>query len=173
MDLLPQIQMFQDNYNRIMSNGHSRLSEDIPTFMFCLSLPYSYKSTAQQYLDNITAITNYKVTDIITWVLQEESRQKAQALGQGLSLNKFSTMMNFGQKCAKCGKTNHTTQNHWPGGKIWTKGQGTTKDPKIVKFIWKEEVRQKGEGQRKGTNECQCIKCTGIGWFVYTNSTIN
>ena len=65
MDLLAQIQQFQDNYNRIMSNGHSRLSEDLATFMFCSSLPDSYESTARQYLDNITAIANYKLLDII------------------------------------------------------------------------------------------------------------
>ena len=65
MDLLSQIQQFQDNYNRIMLNGHSKLSEDLSTFMFCSSLPDSYESTAWQYLDNITAIANYKLSDII------------------------------------------------------------------------------------------------------------
>ena len=65
-DLLPQIQTFQDSYNRIMSNGHSRLSKDLATFMFCSSLPDSYESTAWQYLDNILVITNYKLLDIIT-----------------------------------------------------------------------------------------------------------
>ena len=64
-DLLPQIQSFQDNYNRIMLNGHSRLSEDLATFMFCSSLPDSYELTAWQYLDNITAIANDKILDII------------------------------------------------------------------------------------------------------------
>ena len=64
MDLLPQIQEFQDNYNRIMANGHSRLSEDLATFMFCSSLPESYELTAQQYLDNIMVIANYKLMDI-------------------------------------------------------------------------------------------------------------
>ena len=33
-DLLPQIQNFQDNYNLITSNGHSKLSEDLATFLF-------------------------------------------------------------------------------------------------------------------------------------------
>ena len=41
MDLLSQIQQFQDNYNRIALNGHSRLSKDLATFMFCSSLPES------------------------------------------------------------------------------------------------------------------------------------
>ena len=96
-DLLSQIQQFQDNYNRIMSNGHSKLTEDLATFMFCLSLPDSYKPTTRQYLDNIMVISNYKLSDIIARVLQEESRRKAQALGQGSSLNKFSTMKNISQ----------------------------------------------------------------------------
>ena len=37
-DLLPQIQQFQDNNNLITLNGYSRLSKDLTTFMFCLSL---------------------------------------------------------------------------------------------------------------------------------------
>ena len=80
MDLLPQIQSFQDNYNLITSNGHSKLSEDLATFLFCSSLPDSYKSTAWQYLDNISTIANYKLADIIARVLQEENRHKANAL---------------------------------------------------------------------------------------------
>ena len=47
-DLLPQIQNFQDNYNLITSNGHSKLSEDLATFLFCSSLPDLYESTARQ-----------------------------------------------------------------------------------------------------------------------------
>ena len=50
-DLLPQIQEFQDNYNLITSNGHSTLSEDLATFLFCSSLPDSYEPTARQYLE--------------------------------------------------------------------------------------------------------------------------
>ena len=73
MDLLPQMQDFQDNYDQITSNGHSRLSEDLATFMFCSSLPKSYEQTTWQYLDNIMVIANYKLMDIITQVLQEES----------------------------------------------------------------------------------------------------
>ena len=123
-DLLPQIQQFQDNYNRIMTNGHSRLSGDLATFMFCSSHPNSYELTTWQYLNNITVIANYKLMAIITRVLQEESRRKAQSLGQASSLNKFPTVKNLGQKCVKCGKINHTTQNHWPGGKHPNKGKG-------------------------------------------------
>ena len=96
------------------------------------------------------------------------------ALRQGLSLNKFSTTKNIGQKCAKCGKTNHTMQNHWPGGKnLNRKGKGQFKSKKLSDLSGKKKDGQKGEGQRKGTSKCQCINCTGFGRFVYTNGTIN
>ena len=77
-DLLPQIQSFQDNYNRITLNDHSRLSKDLATFMFCLSLPDSYKSTAQQYLDNILVITSYKYSSFgVMFYLKKESDEFA------------------------------------------------------------------------------------------------
>ena len=144
MELLPQI---QDNYNCITSNGHSRLSEDLATFMFCSSLPESYELTAQQYLKNITVIANYKLMDIIEQVLQEESRRKALSLGQGSSLNKFLTVKNLGQKCTKCGKKNHSTQNHWPGGKCPTKG----KEQKNPQVHWgeKRRWRKRGKGRKR------------------------
>ena len=147
-DLLPQIQQFQDNYNLIMSNGHSRLSKDLTTFMFCSSLLDSYESTARQYLDNITAIANYKLLDIIARVLQEENRWKAMALRQGSSLNKFSMTRNLGQQCAKCGKTNHTMQNHWPRGRIWIKKAKDNQSPKHYQ-IHLEKRRQTKRGRAK------------------------
>ena len=133
-------------------NGHSTLSEDLATFLFCSSLPDSYKLTARQYLDNITAIANYKISDIIARVLQEENRYKAMALGQGSSLNKFPTTKNLGQKCAKCGKASHTTQNHWPGGKnLNKKGKGQNKSKKSDssgKKKWTTRGRAKKRHQR-------------------------
>ena len=155
-DLLPQIQQFQNNYNLITSNGHSRLSEDLATFLFCSSLPDSYESTARQYLDNITAIANYKLADIIARVLQEENRRKANALGQGSSLNKFSTMKNIGQKCAKCGKTNHTTQNHWPRGKNPNK-KGKGQKSKKSDSAGKKKVDKEAKGKEKAQTSANVL----------------
>ena len=149
MDLLLHIQSFQDNYNIITSNGHSRLSKDLTTFMFCLSLPDSYESTAWQYLDNISVITNYKLLDVIAQVLQEETRQKAQALGQGSSLNKFSTTKNIGQKCAKCEKTNHTMQYHWPRGKNLNKKGKGPRSQQSLNLSGKKKTDKKGKGKEK------------------------
>ena len=160
-DLLPQIQQFQDNYNLITSNGHSRLCEDLATFLFCLSLPDSYESTARQYLDNITAIANYKLADIIVRVLQEENRPKANALGQGSSLNKFSTMKNIRQKCAKCGKMNHTMQNHWPRGKNPNK-KGKGQKSKKSDSAGKKKVDKKAKGKEKAQTSANIITVSEI-----------
>ena len=147
-ELLPQI---LENYNRITSNGHSKLSEDLATFMICSSLPTSYEQTAQQYLDEISAISGYKIQDIVAQVLQEESTRKAQSIQTGTSINKFSTMKNYGQKCAKCGKTNHSTQNHWPGGKNMNKSSGGhASSSKSSKGKGKPK-KAKGKGKEKAT----------------------
>ena len=162
MDLLPQIQTFQDNYNLITSNGHSKLSEDLATFLFCSSLPDSYELTAQQYLDNITAIANYKLTDIIVRVLQEENRHKANALGQGSSANKFSPMKNICQKCAKCGKTNHTTQNHWPRGKNPNK-KGKGQKSKKPDSSGKKKADKKVKGKEKAPASANVLTVPEMG----------
>ena len=83
MDLLSQIQEFQNSYSRITSNGHSKLSEDLAMFMFRSHLPNSYENTTQQYLDNIANIANYRMLDIIAQVLQEGSRRKAHSMESG------------------------------------------------------------------------------------------
>ena len=170
-DLLSQIQQFQDNYNWITSYGHSQLSKDLVTFMFCLSLPDSYTSTARQYLDNVMVIANYKLTDIIAQVLQEESRRKAHALGQGLSLNKLSTVKNIGQKCAKCGKMNHTMQNHWPGGKHPQKGKGQ-KSQKVLGLSGKKKADKKGKGKEKAQMSANVLDIVDIGELSITSSEL-
>ena len=116
MDLLSQIQKFQENYQRILSNGHSNITGDLLVFMFCSALPNSYQDTARQYLDNIDDITKYKLQLIIDRVIQEESRRKARnanASGSSSTINKFSMTKEYKKHCAKCGKNNHSTKDHW------------------------------------------------------------
>ena len=170
LELLPQIQQFQDNYNQITSNGHSKLSEDLATFMFCSNLLKSYKPTAQQYLDNITVIANYKLMDIITQVLQEESRRKAQAIGEGSSLNKFSTMKNLGQKCVKCGKTNHSTQNHWSRGKHPNMGKGQQSKKSLSLIRNKKQVGKKGKGKEKAQMSANVLEIADLNELSITSS---
>ena len=93
-DLLSQIQKFQENYQHVLSNGHSNITEDLVVFMFCSTLPDSYQDTTHQYLDNINDITKYKLQLIIDQVIHKESRREAQnanASGSSSTINKFST----------------------------------------------------------------------------------
>ena len=63
-----------------------------------------------------------------------------------MSLNKFSTGKNLGQKCAKCGKSNHTTQNHWPGGKHPQNGKGQSSQEALSSSGNKNKAKGKAQG---------------------------
>ena len=102
VDLLSQIQKFQENYQRVLSNGHSTITEDLVVFMFCSTLPDSYQDTACQYLDNINDITKYKLQPIIDRVIQEDSRRKARnanASGSSSTINKFLMTKKYEKHC--------------------------------------------------------------------------
>ena len=98
------------------------------------------------------------------------------ALRQGSSFNKFSTMKNIGQKCAKCGKTNHTTQNHWPGGKNPNfKGKGHSKSQKLLKSSGKTKMDKKGKGKEKekAQTSANVLSVPELTDLSIQNSTIN
>ena len=113
--LLPQIQNFQENYKWILANGHSRISEDIATFIFCSSLPQSYQDLALQYLTLIEDITKYSLQKIIARVIEEESQHKAwtNAVTSGSQIHKFAQINKYNRHCDKCGRNNHNTVDHW------------------------------------------------------------
>ena len=113
--LLPQIQALQESYTWILANGHSKISEDIATFIFCSSLPTSYQDLASQYLTSIKDITKYELQKIIAWVIKEESRCKARtnAVASGLRIHKFAQINKYNKHCNKCGRNNHNTIDHW------------------------------------------------------------
>ena len=113
--LLPQIQAFQENYMRILVNGHSKLSEDIATFIFGSSLPASYQDLASQYLILIEDITKYELQKIIARFIEEESQRKARtnAVTSGSRIHKFTQINKYNKHCNKCGRNNHNTVDHW------------------------------------------------------------
>ena len=113
--LLPPIQAFQENYMRILVNSHSKISEDIATFIFCSSLPTSYQDLASQYLTSIEDITKYKLQKIIARVIEEESQRKVRtnAVTSGSRIHKFTHINKYNKHCNKCGRNNHNTVDHW------------------------------------------------------------
>ena len=85
-----------------------------------------------------------------------------------MSLNKFSTVKNIGQKCTKCGKTNHTTQNRWPGGKRPQKGKGQ-KSQKASGSSGKKKADKKGKGKEKGQTSANTLDIADIGKLSITS----
>ena len=71
--ITPPNPKFPRNYEWILANGHSKISEDIATFIFCSSLPASYQDLTSQYLTLIKDITKYSLQKIIARVIEEES----------------------------------------------------------------------------------------------------
>ena len=78
-------------------------------------------------------------------------------------------MKNIGQKCTKCGKTNHTTQNHWPGGKRPQKGKGQ-KSQKDSKLSGKKKADKKGKGKEKAQMSANTLNIVDIGELSVTSS---
>ena len=78
-------------------------------------------------------------------------------------------MKNLGQKCAKCGKTNHSTQNHWPGGKHPQKGKGQ-KSQKVSSSSGKKKADKKGKGKEKAQMSANVLDIADIGELSITSS---
>ena len=154
--LLPQIQAFQENYMRILANGHSKISKDITTFIFCSSLPTSYQDLASQYLTSIKDITKYELQKIIARVIKEESRRKAwtNAVASGSRIHKFAQINKYNKHCDKCGRNNHNTVDHWDTppnctnkGKAPQKGN---KKPKNNNLSRGKDKKGKGKAPQHG-----------------------
>ena len=58
-------------------------------------------------------------------------------------------MKNYGQKCAKCGKTNHSTQNHWLGGRNLNKSSNAQKMPQKSSKEKQKSKKAKDKGKSK------------------------
>ena len=153
--LLPQIQAFQENYTQILANGHSKISEDIATFIFCSSLPTSYQVLASQYLTSIEDITKYELQKVIARVIKEESHRRAQtnAVTSGSQIHKFAQINKYNKHCNKCGKNNHNTIDHWDTPPNRTrKGkapQGGYKKPKNNNLSRGKDKKGKGKAPNK------------------------
>ena len=154
--LLPQIQAFQENYTWILANSHSKISEDIATFIFCSSLPTSYQDLASQYLTSIEDITKYELQKIIARVIEEESRCKVwtNAAASRSRINKFAQINKYNKHCDKCGRNNHNTIDHWDTPPNRTnKGkapQRATRSPKNNNLSWGKDKKGKGKAPQHG-----------------------
>ena len=80
----------------------------------------------------------------------------------------------LGQKCAKCGKTNHTTQNHWPGGKNLNKKGKGQKSSKKSELSGKKKEANKGKGKEKAQTSANILSVPEIAKLsIQTAGSIN
>ena len=93
-----------------------------------------------------------------------------------MSLNKFSMVKNLGQKCAKCGKTNHSTQNHWPGEKNLNKGKGKSVSQKVSGSSGDKKKKSsrgkggKGKGKEKAPESVNVFDISRLPELSITSS---
>ena len=165
--LLPQIQNFQENYTQILANSHSKLSEDIATFIFCSSIPSSYQDLASQYLTLIEDITKYSLQKIIARVIEEESQCKVRtnAVASGSWIHKFAQINKYNKHCDKCGRNNHNTVDHWDTPPQHTnKGKAPQKGNKKPKHNLSKGMDKKGKGKapQKGQKQIADVKQINI-----------
>ena len=164
--LLPQIQNFQENYMRIWANGHSQLSEDIATFIFCSSLPSSYQDLTSQYLTSIEDITKYSLQKIIARVIEEESWRKVQTntVTSGSWIHKSAQINKYTKQCDKCGRNNHNTIDHWDTPPQCTKGKAPQKGKFRPKNNLSKGTDKKGKGKapQKGQKQLANVKQINI-----------
>ena len=58
-------------------------------------------------------------------------------------------MKNIRQKCTKCGKSKHTMQNHWPGGKNTNKNSKGPRCQKSLNSSVKKKTDKRGRAKKK------------------------
>ena len=81
-------------------------------------------------------------------------------------------MKNIGQKCVKCGETNHTTQNHWPRGKCPNRGKGQKSQKVSSSSGNKRNVDKKGNGKEKAPVSANVLDIMDIGELSITSSEL-
>lgn len=113
--LRPQLDAMQQFATRVTSDGIT-IAENLLALLMVNSLPRSYQVLGSTILATVTDVSALKPGDVITRVVEEESRRTANKQQHSVArLNPLD------RKCEKCGKTNHTTEQHWPDGRRPTK----------------------------------------------------
>ena len=120
--LRPQTSKIEQARTAVTTAGIA-ISDQFAAFAILRALPPSYSSIGSTIIATTTLAT-LKPSDVIPKIIEEESLRKSQSA----SLARVSTTTPLPKrKCATCGRTNHTTENHWPDGRRppgWGKGKG-------------------------------------------------
>ena len=110
--LRPQLDAIQEFANRVKNDGID-VKDNLLALLMVNALPESYQSIGGTILATFTDISTLKPSDIIQRIHEEEQRR----ISNKIQISKVALQ----KHCDKCGKNNHTTEQHWPDGKRPTK----------------------------------------------------
>src|SRR5688572_19171463 len=123
--LRPQITELEAARQRT-TNAGIKVDDMFMALLILTSLPESYSNISGTILATIPDISAITPNDVIPKIIEEESLRNAASNNSEMN----RVIHAKPQKCNKCGKTNHTTENHWPDGKPPAKGNGKKKKKK-------------------------------------------
>ena len=158
-ELNAQIQSFQTNLQLVEETG-LKIERSIRVMIFLWALPASYNLPLSAWLATAD-MTTIDIKDIVPKILEEERRRKG---SNEVSVSKITqTKRHKKGPCQKCGKTNHSTENHWdtkPGTsqkkKSENKGnQGKPKQGQAQKKQGNGQNKKQGKGKRPTVHTLQ------------------
>lgn len=144
--LCPQITALEEIRSRTVDAGIA-ISDQFAALIIVNALPNSYQTIASTLLATVTDLSTLKPADVIPKIIEEEARRQA---SKNANVSRVLSTTRLPKKCNICGKTNHSTENHWPDGKPPQKGnkQGKGKG----KQGGNQGGNNKGSGQNHGQN---------------------
>ena len=88
-----------------------------------------------------------------------------------MSTSKISTTKPFNRTCDKCGKTNHTTKQHWPDGKPPSNNKQKAKPKGKGKGKGKAKEKKNGKSKEATVNGLNIIEVPSM--LINSNESIS
>jgi hypothetical protein len=109
-DMNVQIQKFLYAINELAKTGMT-LDDSMKACFLLVALPKSYNTLVSAYIGTLPNIQSLTIANLIPKILEEERRRKS--TDNSVSRITQTRRLDNNMKCKKCGKTNHTTEQHW------------------------------------------------------------
>ena len=103
----PQIDLIIEKAAQVNAAG-IKLKEQLVALTIVNALPKSYQLLSSTILTTVDLIT-LKPATIWSKIVEEEQRR----LANKVSVSRVLKALQLGTKCEKCGRNNHTTEQHW------------------------------------------------------------
>lgn len=104
----PQIDALLKAANQVNAAGID-VKEQLISLLIINCLPKSYQALSSTILATTPDIKLLKPSDVRPKIVEEEVRRQSNRL----QVNRISKAPILEKKCAKCGRNNHMTENHW------------------------------------------------------------